>query len=785
MLCEATMDNIILGTINYSSPLYILPTGQPMASLLINTIKLYASSKCICIILNLSHADAKYISDEIISYFTCINTLTTKQREETYKRGGVFYGSSVAFLTDFLNTNIPLGKISCIHIMKPEEIFSDYQSMFLLQIFKRNNMLGLVRAYTNNPSSFYFKGLIGHSLKDKINIFTTISHDGSGGTGFTPGHKYFTEIQKRIFTNRIVLLNGRDCQDLNFKELKIKPNEHIAKIFKNIGCIISGILHKYKIDSTLHMHILACCHPEWAQGLGKMRILTYLLYFSDPLTLLISCKRFVEAEKKSFSGEAWAFSVECIDLLISCQEYLAVSIKPVLEKHEVSEKELIAYMLRQAEEMDEEKSKKPEKMSKTILDYFGNSCKKIKNDNNSNEDSQEKEIANMEIECAIQDFYENFSLYTLVKKVVKENAGKTLVVVPTIFCKHPLKTILVNNEPNSGVNILCVSEMHRDTRSYDNIVVFGDNLTTRRNIMGRNGVKHLLKLTVDDKFVDKLLEAEIKEESYAFKMMGYSGKSRIILGLVELISDLNKVDQCNEGSIDIRESDIKIHSIALERHEEVNDGLVGEEIIVDSRELKAQLPFYLYKACFKLDLQTLETGDYIFNGYCVERKRIDDLKASLADGRLYQQASRMENGSLKPCLLIEFESEKIGLLAHEVPNNMQNSLIMKMAVFLSTFRRFLVFWSYDAEFSVELLKGLSNGLEQQSYHTPKTEDEIILENILLSVPCVNSRNIKLIKKEFKYLKEFIQASKDRLMKVFNMRDAETVFKYFNSSIQLS
>jgi DNA excision repair protein ERCC-4 len=59
------------------------------------------------------------------------------------------------------------------------------------------------------------------------------------------------------------------------------------------------------------------------------------------------------------------------------------------------------------------------------------------------------------------------------------------------------------------------------------------------------------------------------------------------------------------------------------------------QIIVDIREMGALLPSLIDAAGIKVIPATLTVGDYILNPrMCVERKSLDDLSQSLANGRL-------------------------------------------------------------------------------------------------------------------------------------------------------
>ena len=67
-------------------------------------------------------------------------------------------------------------------------------------------------------------------------------------------------------------------------------------------------------------------------------------------------------------------------------------------------------------------------------------------------------------------------------------------------------------------------------------------------------------------------------------------------------------------------------------------------IVVDERERKSGIPDLLKSIGMKIEMKTLPIGDYIVaSETIVERKSIRDLMASVFDGRLYDQCSRLDS----------------------------------------------------------------------------------------------------------------------------------------------
>jgi len=83
-------------------------------------------------------------------------------------------------------------------------------------------------------------------------------------------------------------------------------------------------------------------------------------------------------------------------------------------------------------------------------------------------------------------------------------------------------------------------------------------------------------------------------------------------------------------------------------------------IIVDERERKSGIPDLLKSVGMNLEMKTLPIGDYIVAPETiVERKSIRDLMASVFDGRLFDQCSRLKDHFENPIVLMEGNVDEI------------------------------------------------------------------------------------------------------------------------------
>ncbi len=83
-------------------------------------------------------------------------------------------------------------------------------------------------------------------------------------------------------------------------------------------------------------------------------------------------------------------------------------------------------------------------------------------------------------------------------------------------------------------------------------------------------------------------------------------------------------------------------------------------IIVDERERKSGIPELLKSVGLNLEMKTLPIGDYIVAPETVvERKSIRDLMASVFDGRLFDQCTRLKEHFENPVVLMEGNVDEI------------------------------------------------------------------------------------------------------------------------------
>ncbi|MGQ9542846.1 MAG: ERCC4 domain-containing protein [Candidatus Bathyarchaeia archaeon] len=75
-------------------------------------------------------------------------------------------------------------------------------------------------------------------------------------------------------------------------------------------------------------------------------------------------------------------------------------------------------------------------------------------------------------------------------------------------------------------------------------------------------------------------------------------------------------------------------------------------VIIDERE-KSTVPTHLKRMGLTIDYRMLGEGDYLIDGYAVERKSTHDFFSSLYSGRLFDQAYRLSQSRFFPVMIVE------------------------------------------------------------------------------------------------------------------------------------
>lgn len=151
-----TNDKCILG-IGYEKPLICL-------------IKAYASSSNLVFIMNYSDSDLSRLK-LLLKDVKHVHEAPTlgSVREKMYLEGGIHFVTTRVLVVDLLKKRIPIELITGIIVLKAHKIVESCQETFALQLYRKLNKTGFIKAFSSNAEAF----TIGYSHLEKTmrNLF--------------------------------------------------------------------------------------------------------------------------------------------------------------------------------------------------------------------------------------------------------------------------------------------------------------------------------------------------------------------------------------------------------------------------------------------------------------------------------------------------------------------------------------------------------------------------------------------------------------------------------------
>ncbi|CAO3677620.1 unnamed protein product [Rhizopus microsporus] len=222
-------------------------------------------------------------------------------------------------------------------------------------------------------------------------------------------------------------------------------------------------------------------------------------------------------------------------------------------------------------------------------------------------------------------------------------------------------------------------------------------------------------------------------------------------------------------------------------------------IIVDMREFRNVLPPILYARGIKIEPCTLQVGDFVLSpDICVERKSISDLIQSLNSGRLYTQCESMSMYYKTPVLLIEFDENKSFSL--QGVSDLRESIRLqdissKLVVLTLAFPKLRIIWSPSPHETATIFEDLKSNQEEPnmekaaSIGAEEGEDgetvyNMTPQDILRSMPGVNSKNYKAIISKVNNLEELASMSQKEISKIIGEECGSKLYNFLRKKQQL-
>ncbi|TBU02083.1 ERCC4-like DNA repair endonuclease [Hamiltosporidium tvaerminnensis] len=788
----------ILKEANGKNYLLIMARGLGIEDIILQNIKMYLNSSSLVILLNLSLNEEKYFFSFKNKYLHNLNEnpMTIDKRKALYKTGGVFYVSSRILVTDILNEVIETTKISCFLINNAETLKENSTEEFIIYLFRERNSEGLIKAFTVFPHVIMsrFSG-IQQILKvlriKKVFIYPRF-------------HKTIKKsLAKEIELNEIKFKLPSKHEEIQmmlieviqclFKELKTYCKE-IDFDYENILLYgfnkILKIISK-KFESKLQIKRLIA-------DLKNMKELYYLLFNVDFKYFYQYLKAIFEEQIELKNNSTWINHPISHALLERSSEYcleIEENSKSIEYCSEIEENnKSIEYYLEIEENNKSIKCKPNESNNKKEYEPTNSDSQTYLQISHNQKSKRIKETHfKQESKCKNNfkcKFSSNLKINKLIELIIELSSKKIVILTPNTFISECLidkiknfglkiNTEIKTKTENTIFNFL--KPENKQETNFITVLTFYDFLLCEINydfvFFIENDLGCIRKIETWANKTEKnvcvyllMYKDSLEEQKY---LMEIRNEKDCFVKLIENYSTMS-LDLSKEIAIDLEDSEEEIREY---------------KVYIDFREMRSGLPYFLYKSGNKIDVMSLEIGDYLLgSSICLERKNILDLISSLNSGRLYLQLKMMEHSYTFNYLLLEFDNGRRPCLSDYFnfkEESFKNSILSKLILIILHFKKIRIIWSNSHLFSIQSIRNL-----QKRYKNPSVEKSKInyinpiLQEIILSIPGIDYFNYRKVISNFKNLKEFISSNLEKLICIFGSEKGQTIYNFFNSNLKL-
>lgn len=131
--------------------LLITAKGLNLNNLISETIKYFCQPFSMSFIINYNEQDLIFLRKKIKSENFYVIDSETSKRTKIYERGGVFVVKSQSLLTDFLNKNVDVKKVTALFVLNCEFLRKNSRESFLIHILKSFSTKSIIKGFCDNP----------------------------------------------------------------------------------------------------------------------------------------------------------------------------------------------------------------------------------------------------------------------------------------------------------------------------------------------------------------------------------------------------------------------------------------------------------------------------------------------------------------------------------------------------------------------------------------------------------------------------------------------------------
>lgn len=766
-------EKLVLKECSSEPHLLIMAEGLNLPKMVITLASLYDYPDTLCLVINSNDKFDTLFSNES---FTSLKTNSTLKRIENYKIGGVKICQAQALISDLLNKSLDVKLISAIFVVNAEEVRENSITAFILHYIALNSSNTVIKAFTEDAIKvskrhFYLDDFLGVLKLRNVVLFPRFQKDVSEELNTS---SEFVEVKMKMsgWLEEIQLYLMDLIQSVtNEKEKYNKKRISFNEYYTSKEVHATGSDDKKTTEHSIPVNVLNNISQTLQRDLSNLKRSLDLLFTLD-LNYFIAFFTEIYNQEIANRGRTW---------ILNTASHMVME---VIEKIK-TEKNVPNWSSTSVKNHDEYDMKNA---------YGAVDVKRMKLEDKkgSNDDCKESNTRLEEIdtvtgsktvgiETAKQVHSDDCATFPVtmskdrcvLKTDSRKRSGldlknKKLVELNKILSKHPEENVLIVSRHDHNKEVVSSQDVgnrikfvkHNDLDIIQqNIVVLVDfNLGTFRKIERMRRKMLIYFLYYKESYEEEQYVRRIREEKEAFERF-VNEKAK--LGL----QDFNFFIDVEDEQFDVEEED------TCSSKSKYN-------VLVDFRELRASLPFFLYKAKNNVRVVCLEEGDYLFDNFVVERKTIYDLIMSLNNGRLLSQMTRLSSNHSNYYLLVEYESQ-LSLAAYSNRNEIfRNSLISKFVLLAIKFTKLRFIYTNNDILSAKLLRCLQRKEMGKERVNQLTIDPYMLE-LLLSIPGVNSFCIRRIQQNFNNLKEMICSSEEKLVQVLGNERGKVAFNFFN------
>lgn len=147
--------NILLD-VNEDSCMFVCAEGLDLDTISYTLIKLHNDPHNLVLISNYSLPEAKFITarlvfeNEAYTPFTITAEVSSRDRLNAYRRGGIVFVSSRILVVDLLRGTMPVELVSGVIVLRSHTLQESSQEAFMLRLLREKNPNIFIKAFTDN-----------------------------------------------------------------------------------------------------------------------------------------------------------------------------------------------------------------------------------------------------------------------------------------------------------------------------------------------------------------------------------------------------------------------------------------------------------------------------------------------------------------------------------------------------------------------------------------------------------------------------------------------------------